>query len=82
MFVFLRIAVGHSPGGNICLKANDWFDAFFFGSGIEIDYTEHRTVVGDGAGRHTEFLNPPDQFPDVTKTVKKGIFGVNMQVGK
>ena len=57
--------------GYIGFDAEDGFDAVLFAGFVEFDGAVHVAVVGQGDGRHTEFLSLFDYVGDFVESVKE-----------
>ena len=66
--------------GHIDFAADDGLDPGFFGGAVKIDHAEHGAVIGDGAGRLAQLLQPFHQTLDPAGAVQETVFGMNVQV--
>ncbi len=82
VFVALRVAVTHTPGGHVSLQPDNRFYPGLFGGMEELDHPEHGAMIGDGNRVHVHLFRPGNQLLDVAEAVQERIFGVNMKVGK
>ena len=74
--------VFHPPPGNIDLTADNRLDTGFFRRLIKIDTTVHYAMVCNGNGGLSQFLYPIHHAADTARTVKKAVFGMDMQMYK
>ena len=81
-FVVLGCFIGKAPGGNIAFTTNNRLNAGGNGLTVELDSTEHRAVVCQGYGVHTEIGCPLHQVVDSNRTVQEAVLGVNVQVNE
>ncbi|MCY1554143.1 hypothetical protein D9M68_906960 [compost metagenome] len=58
------------------------FYPVFSGGSHKVKHPEHVSVIGDGHSGHFVFLGLGKEFFDAGGTVKKGILGMIMEVGK
>ncbi|OPZ72905.1 MAG: hypothetical protein BWY80_01037 [Firmicutes bacterium ADurb.Bin456] len=56
--VHLRGALGHAPGGDVYLTAQDGLDPGFFAGFVKVHNTIHGTVIGYSKGGHPVFRGP------------------------
>ncbi len=80
--VELRVAVGHAPGGDVGLDADDGLDAGFLARFVERDDAEHRPVVGQGQRRLVERLGPRRQVFDAAEAVEQRELTMDVQMDK
>ncbi len=66
----LRVTVGHAPGGDVALDADDGLDAGVLARFVERDDAEHRPVVGQGQCRLVERLGPRRQVLQTAEAVE------------
>ncbi len=86
---FAGIAVEAGFGRQIHFAANDGLHIDRFGGLIELDRAIEVAVVRDGQGRHLHVGNTFEEFAgfsffigEARGAVKKGIFGMRMQMNK
>ncbi len=67
-------------GSHVGFHPDDGFDPIFPGGFLEGPGPEEAPVVGEGQGRHLEFLSAADQVRDAVRSVQKGVLRVGMKV--
>ena len=68
---------------DIYLTADDRLDiGVFLGEFVELLYSIHVAMVGDGQGRHSELLRTVEQILDRGLSVEDGILGMDMKMNK
>jgi len=80
--VELRVVVGHAPGGDIGLDADDGLDPRGYAGLVKGDDAEHRPVVGQRQGGLVQRLGPRGQMLDAAQAIEQGELAVDVQMDK
>ena len=75
-------AIGNAAPGNIDLTADDGLDSGSLRSLIKINTAVHHTVIRNGYGGLSQFLDPVHHTVYAAGTVQQTVFGMYMQMGK
>ena len=65
---------------HVGFATDDRFDARLFRFLIKFDRAVEIAMIGDGDGRHPEFLRLFHQLPHPHRAIEEGVFGVKMEV--
>ncbi len=77
-----RGLVEAAPGGDVNLAPDDGFDPGFQGLLIKIERSEHRSVVRNRQGRHSEFFRPGEQILQAVGAVQEAVLGMQVEMSE
>ncbi len=68
----------YSPSRYICFNTDNWLNSNLFGRFVKLNYTAHRTVVGDSTRLHTKVLDSLHQIGYFCQAVQQAMMRMIM----